>query len=602
MRPTLVRPPSRRLAVLRFAVLSLLLHVSAVLAFPSPAAGQALLRSELGRRLLLVEEAIEAHPDQEARRRASPHLQKAVRGFFALRFAEAGRSLDLARFAIEGRDDPAARWASSLSVQPERRLLDPVAKKLLLRITSFYPAGVDRPVGMDVAVRWRPGAGSAAATSTSTGTVTAAASAAASATASGDGAPLDGAQSATFPLEALPFEVAIPLGELPEGDHVLDVRFQTGDNRRIQTGDEGRAQTGEERRAALELDLLISLAANADRRIEAVASAIETLPASAGGTPAETVRGHVDLLRALRVEPSLEAQYPGARLLGEAEEAVRLLEAGEAFLGPSRPGEFWVRLRSPDRGATEEAPFPAAPASSPATSTGPVSSPGIAPASSPRLGLTVPARILVPRFPSGAKVPLAIALHGMGGSENLFFECHGAGKIRRLCEERGWLLVAPRSSLLGGFPVVEILGEVSRLYPVDPERVVLVGHSMGAQQVLTSASVDPQRFAAAAALGGGWQPRSETALLDLPLFIGVGSDDFARGGVERLHLRLQGAGAKRTTFRLYPDVEHLAIVQLALDDVFAFFDAAVAAVVEQRRNSAPARTPPGGADREGTGG
>ena len=51
--------------------------------------------------------------------------------------------------------------------------------------------------------------------------------------------------------------------------------------------------------------------------------------------------------------------------------------------------------------------------------------------------------------------------------------------------------------------------------------------------------------------------------------------DFALAGANGLHRALQAAGAS-SDFREYSGVEHLAIVQLALADVFRFFDQVLA--------------------------
>lgn len=52
-------------------------------------------------------------------------------------------------------------------------------------------------------------------------------------------------------------------------------------------------------------------------------------------------------------------------------------------------------------------------------------------------------------------------------------------------------------------------------------------------------------------------------LKKLRFFVGVGTKDFARDSASGLHRSLEAAGAA-STFREYPEVEHLAIVQLAL--------------------------------------
>jgi predicted esterase len=190
-------------------------------------------------------------------------------------------------------------------------------------------------------------------------------------------------------------------------------------------------------------------------------------------------------------------------------------------------------------------------------------------------GRVTPCRLFVPRGLENP-APVVVALHGAGGSENLFFEGYGNGHIVKECEIRNWLLVAPRGGgLLGGTPpVAEIVAKLAERYPIDSKRVFLVGHSLGAAQAVELVQQRPGLFAAVACLGGGGRVRKPEAFAELPLFVGVGSMDFARRGAKALHKSLADAGAKRASFREYPDREHLLIVREALPDVFAGFDEA----------------------------
>ena len=52
--------------------------------------------------------------------------------------------------------------------------------------------------------------------------------------------------------------------------------------------------------------------------------------------------------------------------------------------------------------------------------------------------------------------------------------------------------------------------------------------------------------------------------------------DWASRGAEALAARLAQSGT-RVERKIYPDVEHMVIVQAALDDVFAFLDGVAAA-------------------------
>lgn len=193
-----------------------------------------------------------------------------------------------------------------------------------------------------------------------------------------------------------------------------------------------------------------------------------------------------------------------------------------------------------------------------------------------RDGTATPCRVLIPpKLTADAPVPVVVALHGAGGSENLYFEGYGAGCVAKACADRGWLLLCPRAGLgfLGGPPrVAEMIEALAERYPIDRDCVFLVGHSMGAAQTVDLVQKHPDRFAGIAVLGGGGRVRKPESFRELPTFIGIGAADFARSGAVSLRKALTDAGATRLTFREYPDIEHLVIVRAAVEDAFAEFD------------------------------
>ena len=191
--------------------------------------------------------------------------------------------------------------------------------------------------------------------------------------------------------------------------------------------------------------------------------------------------------------------------------------------------------------------------------------------------IVTPCRLFVPEdLDPKTPVPLVVAMHGAGGSENMFFEGYGAGHIVRLCKDRGWLLVSPRAGLGFGLtpapPVGDIVDELAKHYPVDPKRVFILGHSMGSSMAFDAVQKDPGKFAAVACLAGGGSVRKAEVFAELPVFIGVGDKDFAVKTAKGLQANLEKAKAKNVTFKEYPDVEHLVIVREALGDVFDLFD------------------------------
>lgn len=316
-------------------------------------------------------------------------------------------------------------------------------------------------------------------------------------------------------VAALPHASELALKDVPAGDHILHLEIRAGDMALVVR------QQG------------LSVAANLKERLAALKKAADALPREALTTNAETLRAQVKLLDGLANQQAPETAYPAARLLEEAE----ALAAGKPAYGKDRPGQFWLTLAA---GKT-----------------------------------AVPVRLSAPvAVKQGQPLPLVVALHGAGGSENLFFEGYGQGAIVRLCEQRGWLLVAPRSLGLFGSPVADVIDEVARIYPVDPQRIFLVGHSMGAMQAVAAVSAQPERFAGVAALGGGGAPKASAGLKKAPFFIGVGAEDFALAGARSLKDRLEQAGVTTVRFQEYAGVEHIMVVPAALPAAFRLFDEA----------------------------
>lgn len=252
-----------------------------------------------------------------------------------------------------------------------------------------------------------------------------------------------------------------------------------------------------------------------------------------------TLRDRAALLDALRTGGVPEHDVPAADLYFEADHATREMREPEGYFNATRSGQF--RLTLPTGKDVRTA-----------------------------------CRVFVPKGLVATKpVPVVVALHGAGGSENMFFEGYGNGRIVKECEQRGWLLVAPRSPLgfLGGPPPVPaLLDRLAPRYPIDLAKVFVVGHSMGAAHAVELAQQYQTTFAALAALGGSGRVRRPEPFAALPVFIGVGSEDFALAGSRKLRDDFAAAGAKAVTFKEYPGLEHLVIVREALPDVFVMFD------------------------------
>lgn len=332
-------------------------------------------------------------------------------------------------------------------------------------------------------------------------------------------APLPGTDTPLrVPLTELPLDATLPLAGVPVGDHELSWSIVAGDDVLAQRAQELCVADAPAERIA-QLDAVAQRAAAiAPPTIES-----RTLPAL------------LDLLRGMQRRRGAETSLPGNRLLAEAEAlAASLDEGGTApFYGDPRPGSFWLRVPTAD-------------------------------------GVSA-VRLFVPPAADGRR-PLVVALHGAGGSENLFFDGYGDGLVVSLAAARGFYVVAPRLAF-GAIDVAVLVDALAARFAIDRDRVLLLGHSMGAMQAIANAMRTPERFRAVAALGGGGRVPAGAAIRGRPFFVGAGERDFGRGGARALQRALAQAGAK-AEWREYPAVEHLAIVQVALPDVFEFFAAA----------------------------
>lgn len=127
-------------------------------------------------------------------------------------------------------------------------------------------------------------------------------------------------------------------------------------------------------------------------------------------------------------------------------------------------------------------------------------------------GARMPTRVFVPESvrAAGEAAPLLVVLHGAGGDEHMFFDGYGAGLIKRLAEERGFVVASPLTTIFatGGF-LEPLIDEMAAIAPIDRGRVHLVGHSMGAGAVSRVASLQRERVASAAMIAGsvGFDPR-----------------------------------------------------------------------------------------------
>lgn len=307
-------------------------------------------------------------------------------------------------------------------------------------------------------------------------------------------------------IESLPLEVKVPYA-LPKGRQFLFARVSARD------------------KVLAERVIPIVALENLKPRLAAVAKAVESTKDKKDLAHLTLAHLHSILADQAKGEV-LETDYPSDKLLAQAEAIVQ----DPTWPGKTlAPGEWWLAL--PEKPGSRIV------------------------------------RVFVPKTQAGQKIPLLLALHGAGGSENMFFDGYGSGETQKKCQARSWAMVSPRMGMGD-----TTLDQLAALLPIDDKKVFIMGHSMGAAMASAQTAKSPERYRAGAYLGGGGRAGKSEAYAKLPAFVGIGNLDFALGSARKLHGDIQKAGNTSATLKEYPKVEHLTIVQIALDDLFAFFE------------------------------
>ena len=202
----------------------------------------------------------------------------------------------------------------------------------------------------------------------------------------------------------------------------------------------------------------------------------------------------------------------------------------------------------------------------------------------------------------GVPAPLIVALHGYGGDSNFIVR----DRLVDLAEEGGYVVVGPMGYnftgwygspviLIGGGPIkpsnVTQLSELDVLnvvalaqhdFDIDPNRIYLMGHSMGGAGTIFLGQKHSEIWAAAAAIAPAafmMQPNEKTLLepfkeAKLPLMITQGSADNVvppagtrTWAAAMKELGVEGEYIEKT------GLDHGTIIGPSMDDIFRFFAA-----------------------------
>jgi predicted esterase len=165
-------------------------------------------------------------------------------------------------------------------------------------------------------------------------------------------------------------------------------------------------------------------------------------------------------------------------------------------------------------------------------------------------------------------LPVIVAYHGAGGSENMFFDAYGAGRLAKLARDNGYLLITPRQPLMGALlPIDSLVDQLANIASIDRSRIIVIGHSMGAGQTISQLDRHPDIAQAAVILGGGRAVQKPDSWKGIKVYAAAGDKDFGLSGTQAFAKSLGQMEAK-PELEIFENTEHLGIVQVAWDRIF----------------------------------
>ena len=281
---------------------------------------------------------------------------------------------------------------------------------------------------------------------------------------------------------------------------------------------------------------IVSVTRDRDQRLEKVLAQAKQASEWKSDWFGATLKLNSSTLRSLSRNSYLETDFPAHQILVWLEKAIEKEGSAAIIEAAYGNGQYWLDFSKEARSGVVRVQFP-----------GPTRS------SASKQDQTL---------------PVIVAYHGAGGSENMFFDAYGAGRLARLARDNGYLLVTPRQPLMGVLlPIDSLVNQLAEIAPIDRSRVVVIGHSMGAGQTISQLDKHPGIAQAAVILGGGRAVQKPESWKGIKVYAAAGDKDFGLSGTQAFAKSL-GQMESKPELEIFENTEHLGIVQVAWDSIF----------------------------------
>ncbi|MBL8843525.1 MAG: hypothetical protein JNL90_18540 [Planctomycetes bacterium] len=173
--------------------------------------------------------------------------------------------------------------------------------------------------------------------------------------------------------------------------------------------------------------------------------------------------------------------------------------------------------------------------------------------------------------------PLLVALHGLGVREESWLR-YGGGALEREARARGCVVALPSGWRADSFyvgpgeeAVLAVIDAACARVAIDPDRIALIGHSMGGFGALRIAGRNAARFAAVASIAGAGRPSWLDGFAELPTLLVHGdADEVVPVALSRNLARIAKVRGLPWRYWELAGARHVEVVAQALPEVLDF--------------------------------